>query len=434
MTTHTTDVLIIGGGPAGSTFGNLAARRGWKVTLLEQGRHPRFHIGESLLPMNLPIFEQLGVLDKIERIGVTKLGADFTIVNSGNTHETFYFGKALGESPAYAFEVRRSEFDQILFERCRETGVDARQQVKVIRIDPLPNRRHRVTTEDADGTESAWDAKFVVDASGRDAFMASKNGWKRRDETHASAAIFAHFRNVERRLGEDQGNISIYWFEHGWIWMIPLENATMSIGAVCYPDYMKTRQGSLDAFLLDTLRAQPEISRRIERAEFESKAQATGNYSYRSQRMHGPGYLIIGDAFAFIDPVFSSGVYLAMSSAASGIEAMDAWLNGHTVRFRLACRRHEKKMRRGIKAFSWFIYRFNTPAMRHLLSHPNNRLRIVDAIVSMLAGDVFTNRAVDRRILLFKIIYASAWLTRWRECLATRRRRLDALHQRAGEA
>ena len=122
MISITTDVLIIGGGPAGSTFGNLAARKGWQVSLLEKDEHPRFHIGESLLPMNLPIFEQLGVPDKIKGIGVPKLGADFTIGNSSNEHQTFHFAKALGQSPDHAFEVRRSEFDQLLFEACREAG------------------------------------------------------------------------------------------------------------------------------------------------------------------------------------------------------------------------------------------------------------------------------------------------------------------------
>lgn len=118
MLSTITDLLVIGGGPAGSTFSNLAARRGWQVVLLEKDEHPRFHIGESLLPMNLPIFEKLGVLDQVRGIGVPKLGADFTVANSGGEYQTFYFAKALGRSPDHAFEVRRSEFDQLLFESC----------------------------------------------------------------------------------------------------------------------------------------------------------------------------------------------------------------------------------------------------------------------------------------------------------------------------
>jgi flavin-dependent dehydrogenase len=403
MNSKTTDVLIIGGGPAGSTFGNLAAQRGWQVAMLEKDEHPRFHIGESLLPMNLPIFERLGVIDKIRRIGVPKLGADFTIANSGDEHQTFYFGNALGESPDHAFEVRRSELD---------------------------NGNHVVIAVDAAGQQICWETRFLVDASGRDTFMSASRGWKRRNPRHASAAVFAHFRGVERRSGDDQGNISIYWFEHGWIWLIPLREDIMSVGAVCYPEYIKTRRGSLDGFLLETLHSLDEIRERMRAAEPATAAQATGNYSYLSSRMSGDGYLMIGDAYAFIDPVFSSGVYLAMSSAASGVEVADAWLRGSALRYRLACRRHRKMLSRGIGAFSWFIYRFTTPAMRFLMSNPRNTFRVVEGVISMLAGDVFANPAVRRRLFVFKVIYSAAWLFNWRESLVAGRRRRNAVHER----
>jgi flavin-dependent dehydrogenase len=429
MISNTTDVLVIGGGPAGSTFGNLAAQRGWKVTLLEKDEHPRFHIGESLLPMNLPIFEKLGVLDRIEGIGVPKLGADFTVANSGEEHKTFYFGEALGESPDHAFEVRRSEFDKLLFDQCRDAGVDARENSRVTRVEQLEDGSYRVTAVDSDGEECCWETRFLVDASGRDTFMSGSQGWKRRNPRHASAAVFAHFRGVERRPGDDAGNISIYWFDHGWIWLIPLRDDIMSIGAVCYPEYIKTRRGSLDEFLSETLQGLDEIRERMRHAEPVTAAQATGNYSYLSSRMSGAGYLMIGDAYAFIDPVFSSGVYLAMSSAASGVDVADAWLRGGALRYRLACRRHEKMMARGIAAFSWFIYRFTTPAMRFLMSNPRNSFRVVEGVISMLAGDVFANPAVRRRLLVFKVIYSLAWLFNWRDSLVARRRRRSAINQ-----
>ncbi len=429
MVDRTTDVLIIGGGPAGSTFGNLAAQRGWQVTLIEKDEHPRFHIGESLLPMNLPIFEELGVLDRIQGIGVPKLGADFTVANSGQEHQTFHFNKAMGESPDHAFEVRRSEFDQMLFESCREAGVDAYEKTTVTAVEALPEGRHRVTAQSADGEETRWETRFLVDASGRDTFTSRTRGWKRRNPKHASAAVFAHFRGVERRPGADQGNISIYWFEHGWVWLIPLRDDIMSIGAVCYPEYIKTRSGSLDDFLMETLSGIAEIRARMRSAEPASPAQATGNYSYLSSRMLGPGYLMVGDAYAFIDPVFSSGVYLAMSSAASGVDVADAWLQGSRLKYAVASRRHRRKMERGISAFSWFIYRFTTPAMRFLMSNPRNSFRVVDGVVSMLAGDVFSNSAVRRRLFVFKAIYSIAWLFNWRDGLAARRRRRISIHQ-----
>ena len=418
-----TDVLVIGGGPAGTTFGNLASKRGWKVTLLEKDCHPRFHIGESLLPMNLPIFERLGILEEIRSIGVPKLGADFTVSNSGLSYQTFHFSRALGASPDHAFEVRRSEFDELLFRHCVAAGADARQNIMVRRVESAGNGDHEVTAVDAVGKEYVWKTHFLVDASGRDAFMSSKNGWKVRNPVHASAAVFAHFRGVERRPGSDQGNISIYWFEHGWVWLIPLRDDIMSVGAVCNPNSMRTRRGSLDDFLIETLLSLPEIEMRMKGAEAVTPAQATGNYSYFSRKMTGPGYLVIGDAYAFVDPVFSSGVYLAMNSAERGMEVAEAWLGGGGRRYSRVCRKYQREMRRGLATFSWFIYRFTSPVMSILMGNPKNALKVVQGVISMLAGDVFSNRSVRRRLLIFKTIYAIVWMRNWRAAVASRRTR-----------
>jgi flavin-dependent dehydrogenase len=266
-----------------------------------------------------------------------------------------------------------------------------------------------VTARDLDGNEHAWEAGFLVDASGRDTFLSGKNGWKKRNPRHASAAIFGHFKGVQRRPGADQGNISIYWFDHGWIWMIPLQNDVMSIGAVCRPEYLKTRQGSLDEFLLQTLKSVAEVRVRLDGAEAIVPAQATGNYSYLSERVYGPGYLLIGDAYAFIDPVFSSGVYLAMNGAERAVGVAEAWLSGDRRAFARAARKYEADTRKGLGAFSWFIYRFTTPAMRFLMSNPRNTLQVVQGVISMLAGDVFDNRKVRLRLWVFRFMYSVAW-------------------------
>ena len=415
MNSNRTDVLIIGGGPAGTTFATTMKKNGWDVALLEKEHHPRFHIGESLLPMNMPILERLGVTDEICSIGVPKLGADFTVGNSGVDEQTFHFGDALGDSPPQAFEVRRSEFDQVLFENSRRAGVDVFEGTKVTDVTANADGTHDVTAVDEQGVEHQWHARYLVDASGRDTFLSRTNGWKMPNDKHASAAVYGHFRGVSRRPGEDQGNISIYWFKHGWIWMIPLQDDIMSIGAVCQPDYLRTRTNSLDEFLHDVLQSLPESAERVVSATIDVPAQATGNYSYLSDRMSGPGFIMVGDSFAFIDPVFSSGVYLAMNGAERGVKVAEAWLSGSRFKHFLAKRRFEKETKRGISTFSWFIYRFTTPAMRTLICDPRDALQVVQGVISMLAGDVYTNRAVRLRLLVFKTIYNISWLVSWRE-------------------
>jgi len=419
-----TEVLVIGGGPAGTTFATLMSKHGWAVTLLERDHHPKFHIGESLLPMSLPILDRLGVLDAVRGIGVIKRGADFTIGNGSGQCNTICFSEALGDSPDHAFEVRRSDFDQILFENCARAGVDAIDGMRVCRVERRDDGARVVEAIADDGSTRTWVARFVADASGRDTFMASSQRWKKRNKRHASAAVYTHFRGVARRPGADQGNISIYWFENGWIWMIPLEQDIMSVGVVCNPKYLKTRSGSLRDFLLDTLNQISETRERTLQAEVIQPVEATGNYSYSSQRALGNGFILLGDAFAFIDPVFSSGVYLAMSSAERAVPVAEAWLRRRPFHYRLEAVRYQRDLKRALSIFSWFIYRFMSPAMSPLMSNPRNMLRVAQAVISMLAGDVYANASVRRRLVVFKVIYCISCLFNWRHVLDTRRKRM----------
>src|SRR5271155_3841906 len=207
------DVAVIGGGPAGSTAATLLARRGYKVIALEKARHPRFHIGESLLPMNLPLFERLGVLDKVRALGVFKAGADFEADNERG-YNTFAFARAIGKSPPHAYQVWRQDFDQMLYEHSRECGADAREGHEVTAVDQRGPRESRLDVRTDEGRSYSIQSRFVVDASGRETFLAAKKRLRRKNEKHQSAAIFGHFRGAERRSGEDAGNISIYGFEH----------------------------------------------------------------------------------------------------------------------------------------------------------------------------------------------------------------------------
>lgn len=396
------EVVIIGGGPAGATVAALLAERGRDVVLLEKDRHPRFHIGESLLPLNLPLFERLGVAAEIERIGMPKFGAEFV----SPWHEkpvTLDFAQALDKSFPSAYQVRRSEFDQILFSNAVRKGARALEGCRVTGVD-LNVDGALVTARLEDGTEQRWNTRFVVDASGRDTFLASRMGIKRRNKKHNSAAIFAHFAGARRSPGKAAGNITIFWFDHGWLWLIPLADGATSIGAVCWPYYMKTRNTTLERFFLDTIALCPALADRLRDATLSSPVTATGNYSYASARTTGPHYLMLGDAYTFIDPVFSTGVFLAMKSAFAGADTIETCLD-RPERAAAALKSFDAMMRRGAGIFSWFIYRVTTPAMRELFMEPSNKLDLQAAVISILAGDIYRQAPLRLRLALFQLVY-----------------------------
>jgi flavin-dependent dehydrogenase len=412
---ETCDVAVIGGGPAGSTAAALLARGGYKVIALEKARHPRFHIGESLLPMNLPVFERLGVLDKVRALGVFKAGADFEADNPRG-YNTFAFARAIGNSPPHAFQVWRQDFDRMLYEHARECGADAREGHEVTAALQQGPRDTRLEVRTDDGLSYCIQARYLVDASGRDAFVAAKRKLRRKDRQHQSAAIFGHFRGADPRSGEDAGNISMYRFEHGWMWMIPLPDGVMSVGAVCRPEYLKLRKGRTVEYLLDTLKLSPGLWQRMQRAALIGEVRVTGNYSYDSTSMGGPGWILVGDAFAFLDPVFSSGVYLAMSGAESAATVVAAALR-EPQREPALLRKLERRQRAGMRRFSFFIYRFNGPVLRQMFGQPRNTWQLEQGVISMLAGDLFDTPKVLWRLRLFKLVYAMVALRdfkRWR--------------------
>ena len=401
------DILVIGGGPVGTTAASLLCEKGYDVCLLEKGRHPRFHIGESLLPMNLPILKRLGVLEQVANIGIVKNGAEFNAIDPETNQwvqKTFYFSNAFNNEYTYAYEVRRSEFDTILFENCKKKGVRTLTDSCVTQVKFVNPGDVHVYYNDDEKQPQTMQCKYVVDASGRDTLLSRQFKLKRKNKKHQSSAIFGHFSDVTRRTGGDEGNISIYFFEHGWFWFIPLSDGSTSVGAVSWPGYLNTRQCSTEDFFWKTVRMNQAANERMKNAKILGEVQATGNFSYTSKKMWGRDFILLGDAFAFVDPVFSGGVYLGMCGAVQAAETIDQCFNfpEKSKQLHIAL---EKKMRKGITDMCWFIYRFTSPVMQHLFMNPRNEGEVVTGVISMLAGDIFDNDKVRTKLRLFHFIY-----------------------------
>ena len=424
------DVLVIGGGPAGSTVAALLAQKGRNVVLLDKDRHPRFHIGESLLPANLPLFERLGVADEMRAIGIKKRAAEF--MSPWHEHkQQFLFADAWDKTMPHAYQVRRSEFDQVLLCRATQLGAHVREGCKVTAVDlEATPERARAQARCDDGRTLAYAPRFVVDASGRDTFLASRFQIKHKNPQHNSVAVYGHFENVRRNEGEDEGNIIIFWFEHGWFWFIPLQDGVTSIGMVTWPYFMKTRgERSLQQFLLDGIGQCPPLLERMAGARLTDVIEATGNYSYSCERNHGRNYVLLGDAYAFIDPVFSSGVMMAMQGSFDAADAIDSWLD-HGAEPALqaaALRKLDARLRHGPRTFSWLIYRMTNPVMRDLFMGPRNPFRVKEALLSLLAGDIYGRTPIWTSLRIFKLIYYTSSLVQLPTALRAWRRRQATL-------
>jgi len=397
------DVFVVGGGPAGSTIAALLAERGHRVILADKDRHPRFHIGESLLPHNLPLFDRLGVRDKIEASAMHKYGIEFVSPYHGKSVK-YDFGRAYDKRFPYSFQVKRSSFDHMLLQNAAAKGATVIEECRVGAV-AFPDKESAVVTaRGPDGEPLQWRARFVVDASGRDTLLAGQMDMKERNPRNNSAAIFGHFAGARRLPGKDEGNITIVWFDNGWFWFIPLSDGTTSVGAVCPAEFFKSRGTDLPAFFRQIIASSPEIASRLRDAELVGDVTATGNYSYSSKRTSGDRFLMVGDACAFIDPVFSTGVYLAMVSAFAAADAVDGCVKTPKRSARLL-RRYDARTQRALGSFTWFIYRIREPAMRNLFMSPRNMFRVEEAVLSILAGAIFDGWPVRARLYLFRMIY-----------------------------
>ena len=395
------DMLVIGGGPGGAAAATFLARQGLDTVLVERDAHPRFHIGESLLPQSLPILEDLGVLGRVRETGVHKPGAEF-VSEDGRTEAIFEFRRALLGGPGHAYQVLRSEFDEILFRNAAAEGVRTLERTAAT-VRELREDGATVRTTGPGGDVVDWQTRFLVDASGRSTVTSKMLAQKVPDPRNTSAAIFGHFHGIPMLEGARAGNIRIHLTRPGWMWQIPLPGGVTSVGLVAPGDYLRAREGGIDALFDAHVARHPHIAAMLAGGTSANRLQATGNFSYKSTEAAGPSHLKVGDAYGFLDPIFSTGVHLALTSARDAAAAIRDCLADPSRRAaRLAA--YDRSIRRRLSFVSWFVYMIHDPAFRHLMLHPKNVLGVELAVISLLSGDFDPNLRLRSRIALFKLL------------------------------
>jgi len=322
------DVIIIGGGPAGSTAATLLAMDGHSVLVLEKAKFPRDHVGESLLPFCYSLFERLGVLDQMKKMYVRKPGVRFLDAD-GNHSTTWCFAHVLHGPDFLSFHVPRNLFDDMLLKNARKHGAEVEEETKVTAVDLDEPDRVEVTAVKADGTTIKYRGRFLLDASGRDTFMANRNGWKKPHPQLDRTALSTHWMGGNQLGGISEGLLQILYLggdKQGWLWVIPIQEGRLSVGVVLNAAYIREQKEKLlpahgkqwqMALYKQELMESQFLRNVLDGARIVLPLMINGNFSYfiDSDRKHGQNFALIGDASTFIDPIFASGVYLSINGA-----------------------------------------------------------------------------------------------------------------------
>src|SRR6476661_1658783 len=318
------DAIVIGCGPSGAAFSAILASKGRRVLVLEKEKFPRYHIGESLIPYTYFPLERMGLVERMKASHFVQKHSVQFISSDGRASQPFYFFRQLKHEAACTWQVLRSEFDQILMDNAREKGAEVLEQVTVRETIQKDGYVKGVRAVTANGETVEYHAPITVDATGRDAFSVSRNGWKVRDPYLNKIAIWTYYKGAMRDPGVDEGATTVaYVPEKGWFWYIPLAGDVVSVGVVAEKDYLYNGTKDLAEIFHREVGNNAWVQQHLAVGEQFGPYRVTGEYSYRSRYCAANGLVLAGDAFAFLDPVFSSGVFIALCSGEMAADAVD---------------------------------------------------------------------------------------------------------------
>lgn len=391
MNNNTFDVIVMGGGPAGSSVAGMLAREGRKVILFEKEIFPRHHVGESLMTDTYWTFRRLGLLEKLKASPfVRKYSVQFANP-AGKESRPFYFFEAVHHESAVTWQVTRAQFDHLLIDHAAEQGVVVHQGAQVRQVLFEGDRAIGVEVQMQDGATEKFYAKVVVDATGQSAMLSNKFRWRVRDPHLKKAVLYSYFKGAHREPDLNGGATLVLRTEvgsGGWFWYIPLENDITSVGIVANPDYLlKNRGQDLAKIYHEEIEKCEPCRRRVAEGTRADKIYSILDYSYRSKHNSGNGFIIIGDAYGFLDPIYSSGVLLALKMAELAADAIhDAFNHDDFSAERLG--QYQSKLDRGIESMRKLVYAFYNDGFSFagfLRKYPDERVHIIN----LLIGDVF---------------------------------------------
>jgi flavin-dependent dehydrogenase len=400
------DVAIVGGGPAGSTAAALLARAGRRVIVFEREKFPRFHIGESLLPFSMKAFTRLGLHEKFLRAGfMKKYGGEIGAACS-ETGTKFYFKDGYRSQTDHAYQVTRGDFDKMLLDHAAECGAEVHEQTSVDRID-FSHDDVELTVR-SNGSSQSVRARYIIDASGRTSVLGRQFKIKKTYAHLQKLSIFAHYDGVWRPEGIDGTLTVLIRAIDRWFWLIPLTAERTSVGVVLDSETFKKSKLSAEEFLEQALAEQPTIAKRMANARRVSQVFVEADFSYRSGRLYGDRWLLAGDAAGFIDPIFSSGVFLAVFSGEKCADLLNEVLD-HPQKTRRLFPRYERAVNRAMDVYLRFVNAWYTKEFIEVFLAPRNVLGLAPAVNAVLGGNVGNSFPIRWRMWVF---YFLVWLQR----------------------